>query len=80
MKKVSFWAAPSASQLDSRVARLSEMFGELCGLQTDTFFSIGHSFAALAFFFFRAQKLPERAVPHYAALHACSSDLLVRTA
>lgn len=56
------------------------MFGELCGLQKNTFFSIGHSFAALAFFVSGTGMLPERAVPHYAALHACSSDLPVRTA
>jgi hypothetical protein len=80
MKKVSFWATSRASQLERRVAGRFEMFGELCELQIHTFFSIGHSFAALAFFFFRAQKLPERAVPHYAALHLCSSDLPVRAA
>lgn len=80
MKKVSFWAAFSASQLYVGVGQQAETFGELCGLQTITFFSIGHSFAALAFFFFRIGKLPERVVRHYAALHACSSDPLVRTA
>jgi hypothetical protein len=80
MKKVSFWATSRASQLDEGVGPHAEMFGELCGLQTSTFFSIGHSFAALAFFVSRTGMLPERAVPHYAALHACSSDLPVRIA
>jgi len=80
VKKVSFWASSHANQADSGLPRHVEMFGELCGLQKNIFFSIGHSFAALAFFVSGTGMLPERAVPHYAALHACSSDLPVRTA
>jgi hypothetical protein len=80
MKKVSFWATSRINGPCAGVISQAEMFGELCGLQKNTFFSIGHSFAALAFFVSWIGKLPGRAVPHYAALHACSSDLPVRTA
>lgn len=80
MKKVSFWAFLRADRVFSGLRYGAEMFGELCRLQTVIFFSIGHSFAALAFVVSGIGKLPERAVPQFAAWHACSSDLPVRNA
>jgi hypothetical protein len=56
MKKVSYWAFPPAGQANAGLDRDAEMFGQLCRLQIPSFFSIGHSFAALAFFCFSFQK------------------------
>ncbi len=80
MKKVSFWATLRVDRVFSGFRCCTEMFGELFRLQTVMFFSIGHSFAALAFVVSGVGNLPERTVPQLAAGHACSSDLLVRTA
>jgi hypothetical protein len=56
MKKVSFWAFRAASPVIAGIGREAEMFGQLCRLQIHSFFSIGHSFAALAFCCFSFQK------------------------
>jgi hypothetical protein len=56
MKKVSYWAFQAVSPAIARYGREAEMFGQLCRLQTHSFFSIGHSFAALAFCCFSFQK------------------------
>ncbi|MGH8418885.1 MAG: hypothetical protein ACRER8_16640 [Pseudomonas sp.] len=56
MKKVSYWAFQAISQANAGFDRDAEMFGQLCRLQTHSFFSIGHSLAALAFCRFQ---LPE---------------------
>jgi hypothetical protein len=57
VKKVSFWAFQAADPAIAGFGRDVEMFSELCRLQTHTFFSIGHSFAALAFVVSGAKKL-----------------------
>jgi hypothetical protein len=86
MKKVSYWAFHAISPAISGLRRKAEMFGQLCRLQTHTFFSIGHSFAALAFCRFSRRKTAERkklaesAALSKTAMCRCSSNLLVRAA
>jgi len=41
----------------------TETFGEVCELQKLSFFSIGHSLAALAFVVFRPEKLADGFLP-----------------
>jgi hypothetical protein len=85
VKKVSYWAFQAASPAISGFGRDTEMFGELCRLQTHSFFSIGHSFAALAFVVsapvnpLSAETGVENALRMTAA-RRCSSNQLVRTA
>jgi hypothetical protein len=80
MKKVSFWAFPAISQAIAGFAQNAEIFGEHCRLQTHRFFSIGHSFAALAFVVSGSGKLIERCAPRLAAIRTCSSNPKVRAA
>jgi hypothetical protein len=56
MKKVSYWAFHANGPVFVGSGREAEMFGQLCRLQSHSFFSIGHSFAALAFCCFSFQK------------------------
>jgi hypothetical protein len=86
MKKVSFWAVRAASLAFAGLRHSAEMFGQLCRLQTLSFFSIGHSFAALAFVVsalrkpFARKKLAEGSALHKSQMCRCSSNLSVRTA
>jgi hypothetical protein len=49
MKKVSYWTFHANGPVFSGAGREAEMFGQLCRLQSESFFSIGHSLTALAF-------------------------------
>jgi hypothetical protein len=57
-----------------------EMFSALCRLQLDVFFSIGHSFAAVAFVVSGSRKLEQIQVLQETAAHRCFASLRARTA
>jgi hypothetical protein len=57
-----------------------EMFSELCRLQSEVFFSIGHSFAAVAFVVSGSRKLEQIQVSQHAAAHRCFASPRARTA
>jgi len=56
------------------------MFGDVSRLQINGFFSIGHSFPALAFVVSGSKTLADGKALRLHALRTCSSDLSVRTA
>ena len=58
-------------------AACTETFGEVCELQKLSFFSIGHSLAALAFVVCRPEKLVDGALPRLKAEGEPPSDYSV---